>query len=303
MTDINKAQINHVFDPGDMASLAYQTNIDRRHCTRIVPLRVICLGFSRTGTTSLRQALVDLGFRDCYHYASVLQENPRDADLWIEALNAKFKGIGDPYTKPQWDALLGHCQAVTDTPCILFHEELLAAYPEAKVVLTERDDVDQWFRSQMNTTIRYSSELLPVTWLDKLKSALFSPMDPKALQLVRLIVFNAPVWKELWADYHQGTTTAKKAYEEYNSKIKAIVPRDRLLVFNVKDGWAPLCEFLDLEPPDTPFPRRNDTEVFSKNTRAISEFTRKASRKNMLMTSAAVAAFAMALVAGWQRWK
>ncbi|KAI7019679.1 hypothetical protein KC355_g2975 [Hortaea werneckii] len=155
----------------------------------------------------------------------------------------------------------------------------------------------------MNTTIRYSSELLPMTWLDKLKSALFSPMDPKALQLIRLIVFNAPVWKELWADYHQGTMTAKKAYEEYNSKIKAIVPRDKLLVFNVKEGWGPLCEFLDLQPPDTPFPRRNDTEVFTSNTKILSELTQNASRKNMVMTSAGAAAFAMALLAGWQRWK
>ncbi|RMZ16196.1 hypothetical protein D0860_01211 [Hortaea werneckii] len=303
MTDVNKAPAYQVFDPGDMASLAYQTNIDRRHCTRTVPLRVICLGLSRTGTTSLRQFLVDLGFRDCYHYASVLQENPRDADLGIEALDAKFKGVGEPYTRPQWDALLGHCQAVTDTPCTIFHEELLAAYPEAKVVLTERDDVDQWFRSQMNTTVRYSSELLPTTWLDKLKSAVFSPLDPKALHLIQLIVSHAPVWKELWADYHQGTTSAKKAYEEYNSKIKAIVPRDRLLVFYVKEGWGPLCEFLELQPPDTPFPRRNDTEVFVKNTKVISEFTREASRKKMAMMSAAVAAFAVALLAGWQRWK
>ena len=82
----------HVFDPGDIAALPYMTDIDRRTCKGEVPLKILCLGVSRTGTVSLRQALVTLGYKDTYHYASVLQENPRDAEMCIEALNAKLNG-------------------------------------------------------------------------------------------------------------------------------------------------------------------------------------------------------------------
>jgi hypothetical protein len=54
----------------------------------------------------------------------------------------------------------------------------------------------------------------------------------------------------------------KQAYLEHIEKIKALVPPEKLLVFNVKEGWAPLCEFLDLPVPETPFPRVNDSKTW-----------------------------------------
>lgn len=104
------------------------TNIDRRTCKRVVPLKVIGLGPSRTGTSckaditssrqrthrlidsfaALRQALLDLGYSDCYHYTSTVQENPRDAEMWVEAFEAKFEGKGKPFRREDWDQLLGH---------------------------------------------------------------------------------------------------------------------------------------------------------------------------------------------------
>ncbi len=58
---------------------------------------------------ALRQALFDLGYDDVYHYTSLISENPRDASLWVGAMKAKYYGIGKPYGKDEWDALLGHC--------------------------------------------------------------------------------------------------------------------------------------------------------------------------------------------------
>lgn len=58
---------------------------------------------------ALRQALLDLGFEDCYHMAAVFGENPRDGLMWIEAIKAKYEGEGKMYTKDDWDQLLGHC--------------------------------------------------------------------------------------------------------------------------------------------------------------------------------------------------
>lgn len=280
---------DHVFDPGDMASLLYQTDIDRRHCTRTVPLRVLCLGLSRTGTVSLRQALVQLGYKDCYHFASTLQENPRDAEMWIEALNAKFKGIGEPYEKAQWDALLGHCQAITDTPCVMFYKELLAAYPDAKVILTERDNVDQWFRSQMSTVIPFSAQMLPRTWFAKFK-ALFSPVDPRLLRLMDIVVRDTPMYAALWHDYHNGTTTAKRFYEDYNAEIRRLIPEEKLLVFNPKEGWAPLCKFLGEEVPDAEFPNRNSKADFLVNNGQLVEGMQMITQRNMTRFGSVVAA-------------
>lgn len=280
---------DHVFDPGDIASLPYQTNIDRHHSTRTVPLRVLCLGQSRTGTVSLRQALVQLGYKDCYHFSSVMQGNPSDRELWTEAINAKFKGLGTPYGKKEWDALLGHCQAVTDTPCVVFYKELLAAYPDAKVILTERDSAEQWFRSHMATTVYYSNQMIPKTWLAKL-ATWFAPVDPKAASFLKLILEETPVYAALWRDYHNGTDTAKQVYEDYNAEIKRLVPKDRLLVFNVKEGWGPLCDFLGEEAPDEPFPRRNDTVQFSRNQEQIGSYVAAATKKNMAVFGAGVVA-------------
>ena len=255
-------------------------------------------GLSRTGTVSLRQALVKLGYKDCYHFASTLQENPRDAEMWIDAMNAKFKGIGKPYGKEQWDALLGHCQAVTDTPCVIFYKELLAAYPNAKVILTERDDVEQWFRSSLSTVIHFANSMIPQTWFAKLM-VLFSPADPKVLHLNKLIMENAPVFDALWRDYRNGTSTAKQLYHDYNAEVKRLVPNERLLVFNVKEGWNTLCKFLNEDIPDTQFPSRNSKAEFERNNGMVGEIMQSVARKNMAIFGtglvAVLAAVALAL--------
>lgn len=208
--------------------------------------------------------------------------------MWIEAMEAKFKGIGKPYGKDQWDALLGHCQAVTDTPCVIFYKELLAAYPDAKVILTERDDVHQWFRSSLDTIIHYSNLLIPKTWFAKLQN-LFSPADPKSLRLLEVITQNAPVFAALWHDYHNGTTTAKQVYHDYNAEVKRLVPKERLLVFNVKEGWTPLCEFLNEQIPNTEFPVRNSRAEFQRNNGMAGDMIRSATRKNMALFGTGVA--------------
>lgn len=302
MTSPPQAPKDHVFDPGDMASLPYQTDIDRRHCKRTVPLRVLCLGLSRTGTVSLRQALVQLGYKDCYHFASTLQENPRDAEMWIEALNAKFKGIGEPYERKHWDALLGHCQAITDTPSVIFYKELLAAYPEAKVVLTERDSVDQWFRSQMSTVIPFSAQMLPQSWTAKF-IALFSPLDSNVLRMMELIVHDTPMYAALWHDYHNGTTTGKQFYQDYNAEIKRLVPEERLLVLNVKEGWKPLCQFLNEEVPDEEFPNRNSKADFHVNNGKLGEVVQSVIRRNMAVFGTSVAAVVAAAAFAILKWK
>jgi hypothetical protein len=50
-----------------------------------------------------------------------------------------------------------------------------------------------------------------------------------------------------------------KAYDAWNERMQAIIPPDRLLVFNVKDGYKPLCQFLGVPEPAQKFPHENDT--------------------------------------------
>lgn len=112
----------------------------------------------------MRRALTQLGYVETYHGFAPAFETPRDSEMWLDAVNAKFKGKGKPFGRHEWDQLLGHCQAgplnhpvfvnrghltftqaVTDCPAMGFGPELIEAYPEAKVILTLRD-VDSWYK-------------------------------------------------------------------------------------------------------------------------------------------------------------
>ncbi|GLI77737.1 hypothetical protein PoHVEF18_006030 [Penicillium ochrochloron] len=137
-------------------------SIDWEKCHRTVPMRVLVLGLSRTGTESediylaLRKALVHLGYNGTYHGYAAAVEHPRDCKLWLRAMRAKYDGEGAPFVREDWDLLLGDYQlgveAVCDVPAACFAEELMTAYPNAKVILTNRD-VDAWFESVQKTLI------------------------------------------------------------------------------------------------------------------------------------------------------
>lgn len=121
-------------------------NIDQRGSKRVVEMQVLSLGLPRTGTLSMREAYSVLGYEQPYHFASVAT-SCKDADMWNEAIRAKFYGRGKPYGRAEFDQLLDHARRPSRTPpgCI-FWEELIEAYPEAKVVLVDRDE-DKWLVS------------------------------------------------------------------------------------------------------------------------------------------------------------
>ena len=80
-----------------------QTWIDKRGKEKQVPMKVLCPGLSRTGTSSMRVALWELGF-EAYHGWSLF-ENPPDSVLWQEAMKAKFEGQGRLYMKKDFDSI------------------------------------------------------------------------------------------------------------------------------------------------------------------------------------------------------
>lgn len=274
-------------------------NIDRRHSTRTVPLEVLSLGTSRTGTLTMVEALKILGYPAPYHYASIFA-NVRDADMWQEAFRLKYGGgkIGlggaplaskDERAKVDWraffDRLLGHCGAITDNPAVLFWEELAHAYPEAKIVVVERD-VDKWLPSigllldgVQNPFARYVLRFTDPQWFGRISNlgatwigALFGSTNPQ-----------------------QAKQNARGAYAAYYSRIYAGVPEERMIQYKLGSGWEPLCSFLGKEIPDVPFPHCNEAETLNN---AVGAFLGKAVKHSLfnLAIVVGVGAVAYALV-------
>jgi len=223
--------------------------IERRNKPRTVLMQVLTLGFSRTGTSSMRIALEKLGYNETNHGFTV-STSPLEMEMWTEAINAKFFGKGKPYGRAEWDQLLGHCMAVTDMPHLLFAKELISAYPEAKVVLTARE-VDSWWKS----------------FKDTIGGVLASPVGDLT---VRLVANTAGRDREFWrlafnAMFGTNDVTeeiAKKRYIEYYDEVRSLVPKERLLEYRVGEGWESLCRFLGKDVPAEPFPKVNDTQAF-----------------------------------------
>ncbi|KAM3506239.1 hypothetical protein MY11210_007635 [Beauveria gryllotalpidicola] len=230
------------------------TDINRQNCRRIVPMRVLILGLGRTGTASMRAAMKRLGYVDTYHMMNCSIENPSDALMWMDALTAKYDGKGPKFTRAEWDQLLGHCQAVCDWPSIAFAKELIEAYPEAKVVLTNRD-VHSWHASTMKTVYwRVTDRHL--RWL--------SYFDWAAGQYY-------PMLKKFFDTFFEGDfpNRGKAIFERHYAEVRSLVPKENLLEFRVTDGWGPLCEFLDVAvPKETPFPNVNDNVNFVARSKA-----------------------------------
>ncbi|KAF2210676.1 hypothetical protein CERZMDRAFT_85984 [Cercospora zeae-maydis SCOH1-5] len=291
---------------GDFEAMQRATNIDRRKCSRVVPLKILCLGLSRTGTASLRQALIDLGYSDVYHYAAIVNENPRDAEMWNDALDAKFDPTNThkkPFTREDWDQLLGHCMATTDTPTVIFYRELLEAYPDAKVILTVRDSPEVWAKSYQNTIGQYVLAVRPPeTILGRFVKWAFAPKDELREGCFRRVVQWYDMISILMSDLEKGTNEdSVKYYQSYIEEIKRLVPSENLLVMNVTEGWRPLCEFLDVEKPEWNFPQVNSTEDFENRTAKIIDHFGAIIMWNMTKTFVPAVALTVGILGWWMR--
>lgn len=241
------------------------TDINRRECRRVVPMRVLALGLGRTGTASLRSALQELGFRDCYHMMSASVENPPDCLMWSDALAAKYDGKGR-FGREQWDQLLGHCQAVCDWPAVAFAKELIEAYPDAKVLVTTRD-VDSWHASTMKT-VHWRATEPELKFVSKFDWAagLYQPMLSSEFSLSQQTNNNCTdCLVEFWTEFWEGDfeKNGKRRFNEYYDEIRSLVPKENLLEYKMGEGWKPLCDFLEVPVPEgKKFPRTNDTDGF-----------------------------------------
>jgi hypothetical protein len=196
-------------------------------------IEVIGAGFGRTGTQSLQRALERLGFDPCYHMYAVYQRN--DVQRWLD---------GDL-------RVLDRYRATVDWPGCAYWRELMFAHPRAKVILSVRDP-EQWWHSFDDTVagvIRRAHRPSDLPWVITLRRFVIECVERRS--------FGRPLH-----DLTRGEVIA--TYLAHNHAVRATVPPSRLLVFDVRDGWAPLCEFLEVPVPGAPFPHVNDRAEFHR---------------------------------------
>ncbi|KAL6916868.1 hypothetical protein ACHAPO_006784 [Fusarium lateritium] len=221
---------------------------------RTKPMQVLCVGPPRSGTESLQTALLKLGYDHTYHGWDIVYENPPAASKWVQLCRKKWFGSVDGntnITKEDFDEILGHCVAVTDAAASVFAAELIAAYPDAKVVLNYRKDLDAWHDSAIKTLLSVWDSWL-IFALSCLGKELFWVWH----------VYRRFMWPGLFraldGDIDTGIgRNGKWVYKEHCNMIRGLVPKERLLEWTVQDGWEPLCKFLDKPVPDEPFPHAN----------------------------------------------
>lgn len=192
-------------------------------------LKVIGTGLGRTGTLSLKLALEQLGLGPCHHMVEVLM-HPESTALWVAA------GAGSP----DWDAIFDGYQAMVDYPGCRFWRQLMDYYPHAKLIHSLRDPAE-WFESTQATIFKSGS------------GALRPPESMKDFFDILMSDFGGRQHdRDFMIDF----------FKRHTEVVVSTVPADRLIVFEASQGWEPLCAFLGVPVPDTPFPNQNSREAF-----------------------------------------
>ncbi|MGV8996954.1 MAG: sulfotransferase family protein [Parvibaculaceae bacterium] len=204
-------------------------------------LKLIGAGFGRTGTLSLKAALEQIGYGPCHHMLEVFM-NQKQAPFFSAAARGE---------KIDWDALLGSYNSLVDWPGAHFWRELAIHYPQAKVLLSHRDP-EKWYSSFADTIMKVMVDEPPEG----------TPAEAaEVIKMASLIVREKTFSGKLDKDH------AIAVYKAHNETVKRTIPPERLLVFDVAEGWEPLCKFLGVAVPATDFPRTNSREEFHTHKR------------------------------------
>lgn len=198
-------------------------------------LKVIGAGFGRTGTRSLKTALEELGFGKCYHMEEVIR-NPHHLKYWAEIMQNG---------KADWETVFKGYQSATDWPVAAYYRDLMDLYPDAKIILTVRDP-ESWHKSIMSTIYQVSR-----------KFARFTRIVPNVHRF--LYGMEKVVWEDIFHNRLEDKAYAMKIFEKHIEEVKRVVPAERLLVLEARQGWEPLCAFLNVPVPENkPYPHKNN---------------------------------------------
>ena len=209
-------------------------------------LKVIGAGPGRTGTMSLKHALEHLGYGPCHHMSACF--GSRQQTRWfLEA--AEGKAV-------DWNSVFNDFQAAVDWPAAAYYSELLKTFPDARVVFSYRHP-EEWYRSVSETIFNVASSI--PAWV----RFLFPHAERLALMIEKTI------WQNELGGKFQDRGHALNFFEERLKQVKAAVPQEKLLVHAAADGWEPLCVFLEVDVPNIPYPRLNESAKIKRVIRIL----------------------------------
>ncbi|KAK3944593.1 P-loop containing nucleoside triphosphate hydrolase protein [Diplogelasinospora grovesii] len=224
-------------------------------------LHVIGAGYSRTGTVTMQLALEKLLDGPVMHGGThILSREDAFTKKWVAAYQAKRAGDG-PRTRKLIRELMAGYVGCTDMPPLNFLPELMDVYPDARVVLVTRDP-ERWLDSIRPIARNTSLWWLPYAMWPVPGWRWFPALTVEFGKSGREILDVAPGVKP-------GLTS--RLLTDWNDKVKEMVPKDKLLVMDLKEGWQPLCDFLGVPVPDEPFPRANDSAAAEKTAKDVAK--------------------------------
>jgi hypothetical protein len=204
-------------------------------------MKLIGAGFGRTGTMSIKAALEQIGFGPCYHMKIAIYR-AHHLRLFMRAWNGN---------KVNWKRFFRRYNSVVDWPTCCFYKELMLEFPDAKILLNIRDP-EAWYDSMFETI-----------WA-------IQPAFPWWFPPVVRKLHDEMIWKGNFKGNFTDKEKTIAAYIEWAEEVKRTVPPDRLLVYNVKEGWKPLCDFLEVPVPEgKEFPHINEKKSFQRVIRLL----------------------------------
>jgi hypothetical protein len=199
-------------------------------------LRVVGAGLARTGTLSLKLALEHLLGGAAYHMLEVFALPPH-IRVWHDAIRGQM---------PDWDVFFDGYQAAIDLPASAFWQELATGNPDALVILSVRDDPEQWWESVSHT-------LLDPT----------RPEPAPGTPMAEFVAMATDLWEvRLGAGDMTGKEAMISAYLRHNDAVRTQAPKERLLEWRPSEGWGPIVDALGMQAPAEPFPWVNTREQF-----------------------------------------
>ena len=239
-----------------------------------MPPKIIGAGLGRNGTMSTRSALIKLGFTKCYHMAEILQapNTPKLCQQWHLAYQLKWAGQREA-CKKLLKELLDDYDATLDHPASDFYEELSEMYPEAIVLLNHRDNAESYAKS-VATSIGVFMEY-HYTFVGKfIQFFKFEKSNGHLMHRYFYLYDYESVERDFDYKNFRSEEHLVKYYNYWLAKVEKYFSSQqagsgRLLKFNVKQGWQPICDKLNLKIPNEPFPRVNDSEHMKKNIKMM----------------------------------
>jgi hypothetical protein len=226
-------------------------------------MKIICAGAQKTGSKSLSEALSLLGYKvydapETYTYMR---------KTWIKFFNGKItiEQVCQKYDQQD-------CDVVIDLPTNYFWREMAEYWPQAKIILTVRDDEEKWYASLVRFfkgNVAWIGKFIYVGHLSPLAASTEYGMT---IPYLRLMYGNANLHPFKYDfDNVNNALIYKRKYREHNLMVRNFAPPGRLLDYNVKEGWSTLCKFLDVPLPDRDFPFRNQSGSPEQTAKFVQE--------------------------------